>query len=170
MGNPVKGTRPYKKKLLESKLSRALVRSVAFSKRPAARALVFAERAKWVKSMKAMRDDLDAARSQSSRNMRACGYARSECNAAQHQVAMLGKKVAKLKERMKEDHDSKEDLMRENKALKKANKELEKMLDLWKLFWGWVEAHSNPGTLKWLQRLWSRGPRKAPDGCWGGGQ
>ena len=50
--------------------------------------------------------------------------------------------------------------------LRAANKELK----LWVLFWGWVQTQSRPATLKWLQKLWQKGPRRARDRCWGGGQ
>ena len=58
----------------------------------------------------------------------------------------------------------------EHAQLRKRLKKAEKQVDLWLLFWGWVQAHSRPKTLEWLQRLWKRGPRPAPDRCWGGGQ
>ena len=70
----------------------------------------------------------------------------------------------------KKELNEKESMMREQKDLKKTNKELEKALGRWELFWGWVKAHSNPGALSWLERLWLRCPRRVPDGCWGDGQ
>ncbi len=43
-------------------------------------------------------------------------------------------------------------------------------LNRWLLFWGWVKAHSREGALRWLERFWAKGPKRSPDGCWGGGQ
>ena len=55
-------------------------------------------------------------------------------------------------------------------ALEKEAKSMRKELNKWTLFWGWVQAHAKPETLRYLKRLWTKGPRAAPDNCWGGGQ
>jgi hypothetical protein len=40
----------------------------------------------------------------------------------------------------------------------------------WTVFWGHLRAQGRPGTVRWLQQLWAKGPPRAPDRCWGGGQ
>lgn len=48
--------------------------------------------------------------------------------------------------------------------------EATKVISGWDVFWGWIESQAHPSTLKWLKTLRVKGPRRASDRCWGGGQ
>ena len=181
MGDPKKGTRAYVDKLRATKLAKAVRRKIALRSKPVVRQIVSEtlqrERSKWLGLMKQARDENDSVVCRSNKHMRESRKHRRSSEHFKSQAQRLQNEVQRLKERVmaKEEHANVlKKLLRQERAksdeLVKENRCLEREVGRWTLFWGWVKAHSRPGTLKWLERLWQRGPRRAPDGCWGAGQ
>ena len=147
MGNPTKGTPAYVKKLLANKARRAKNRKAAFNKKPQVKTLVKKTltdvRASCVEQVKAKAIEIK-------RVMEA-------------KVAIKEEQVLQLKKQLVEEKKANASFKLENDVLKRVAKKEE-------LFWGWVRAHGNPGTIKWLERLRARGPPRSRDAGWGGGQ
>lgn len=178
MGSPSFGTPAYHKELKATKAAKQLKRKAAFQEKPKVKGLVNRVVAEWRKRRDALArewqktyDDLMV---RCNKYMRSVNHLEKHINVERATASRYKKWHAELKakhddvcEKLDEEMRSlRKDLAACRAELKSSNK---KVGD-WELFWRWVRAHSRPGTIKWLQRLWCRRPRPAPDNCWGGGQ
>ena len=163
MGNPVYGTPAWHKKLKATKFAKQNRSLQKLARSPKGLRLIRAATEKLAAKRKQCEQELEKQTLKANKYYRGLGHLRTK-------AASLEAVVVKMKDQADRGRLERRRVDEENAQLRKRLKKAEKQVDLWLLFWGWVQAHSRPKTLEWLQRLWKRGPRPAPDRCWGGGQ
>jgi hypothetical protein len=152
MGNPAPGTKAYDRKLAATQRRKTMQRHTKFLKQPRVKKAMALVRAKAA-------EESDALRRRSNCHMVRASTAEKKAALLQKQNDDLQAEVTRLRSKVRVRDSLEEDL-----------KHARAQLNRWLLFWGWVKAHSREGTLRWLERLWTKGPKRSPDGCWGGGQ
>ena len=117
-----------------------------------------------------MQREVDSLRRRANKHYRNYNRVKQAAKAAAKEAAYF-KGLAELRgEKLKQKAEELEQAHAETKQANAEAKQLTKKLDGWLLFWGWVKAHCPGHVVRRLERLWRRGPRRAPDNCWGGGQ
>ena len=170
MGNPRKGTPQYEAKLAANRLAKKKVRDAAFKKTPRAKNLVKESRKDLLATCKKTQNDLDAQVRQKNKHFR---KAQAEEAKAKRLLKERDAAVRKAHEQGARANTAEKLWLEEAAAHKKVCKKLEssdKELQEWKVFWEVVQEHAWPKTLAWLRKLKAKGPPRAPDRCWGGGQ
>ena len=163
MGNPAQNTPAYFRKLEATKQRKAKIRHAKFLKDRRVTKL-----ARLVRKETAAKyeRETDALRRRSNAHMMKANKAdglRKQNEDLKAENKDLQAEVKKLRNKFRARANEAESLEAD---LKHTQAELKR----WLVFWDWVKVHSREGTLRWLERLWKKGPKRAPDRCWGGGQ
>ena len=167
MGNPQRGSKQWDDKITQTRVRKQRLSLAKLAKSTRVLGLVRAARRaealKWDQKQQDLRKQLEAQTLKANKYYRELGPLKAAFERSSKALAKRDAEVKKLRALSKEDADN---LGKTSNELNKTRKELRS----WVLFWGWVKTNSRPATLAWLQRLWQKGPRRAPDACWGGGQ
>ena len=163
MTNPEKDTPEYQAKLKQTRLGKQRRSDNKFAKSPKGLRLIRATQLRILAKTKNVQDNMQEEINKHS--SRANSYYRDLARVRKQvdRIPVLESKSKRLAKKVEELEEALE-------AAGDKRKALEKELRTWTMFWGWVRVHSRPGTLMWLRRLWEKGPKAAPDKCWGGGQ
>ena len=156
MGNPTKGTAAYEAKLVKNNLRKQARRWSQFLKTDRARKLMALARERYQGQLRQAKATADE------RTRRANAYMRLNRD--------LKIQLDDERRRNAAHTAMEKDLLARVTELEKETKRMRKELNKWTMFWGWVQTHAKVGTLRYLKKLWTKGPRAAPDKCWGGGQ
>ena len=178
MGSPAFGTPAYHKKLKATKAAKQLKRKAAFQEKPQVKGLLNCGIAEWRKRRDALAREwqkkYDNLTIRCNKYTGSVNHLEKQIKVERATASRYKKWHAELKAKhMAEREKFEEDIQRLRKDLAACRAELKssnKKVGDWELFWRWVRAQSRPGIIQWLQRLWCRGPRPAPDNCRGGGQ
>ena len=156
MGNPIKGSPAYFKKLEKTQRVRQAVALQKLAKSPRVCSLVRAVRrkdaAKWAEQRQVLEEKLQANTLKSNKYYRELGS--------------LNRELGSLRATKKKFEEQGQELEKLRAKHHKTTQELAR----WTLLWGWVKAHAHKGTLAWLERLRSSGPPSSKDRRRGGGQ
>ena len=181
MGNPEKNTQAYFDKLSQTTAGKHKKADAKFAKTPKGKRFRRAVQEKIIVKLKAAELALEQKTSKANTYYRQLGPLRAQfdqvsvkldkANAKLERTTTENENLVAARKKIKEDHKQETRLLEKEVAeLRGKLRTAQRDLNRWLLFWGWVKAHSRPGTLQWLERLWRKGPRRAPDHCWGDGQ